>query len=106
MANKRNGNTPHARGQLGARFPAMDQTTPTVNVALGTVNAAEPNDANYLSDANDPNVAMLIGKTTAGKTKLATRKVHTLMIAKDILLCGLLMTRPWSGTLISRIGQR
>jgi hypothetical protein len=87
MENIQSGNTPCAQGNLGARFPAMDQATPTVNAALGTVNAADPNDVNDPNNTNDPNNATLNGTMMAGTTTMATPKIHTLVIAKIVLLC-------------------
>jgi hypothetical protein len=98
MANTRSGNTPRGRGNLGARSPATDPdaTTPTVDTALGTVDATDPN------DANDPNEATPTGTTIAGSTTMATPKVHKLVIAKIILFCGF----PDDSTMVKYIDQQ
>jgi hypothetical protein len=85
MANTQSGNTLCGRGNLGAPIPATDPdaTTPTVNTALGTVDATDPN------DEDDPSEATLTDTRIAGTTTMATPNVHTLVIAKIKLLCGL-----------------
>jgi hypothetical protein len=98
MGNTRSGNTPRSLGNLSARPPATDTdpSTPIVDPAEVTANANNPN------DSNDPNIATLIGTTMTGTTTMATPKVHTLVIAKIILLCGF----PEESTMVRYIDQQ
>jgi hypothetical protein len=82
-------------GTPGANIPPTDPTTTNVNQTKGSADANDPN------NANNPYDTTLIGTPMARTTMMATGKVHTLVIAKIILLCGF----PDNSTMVRYINQ-